>query len=144
MCVCVLSSVVKVIYGDTDSVMVKLGVSTVKEAMEIGREAAEWVSSHFTPPIKLEFEKVQFQSNPFICTLCYLICFSDKEWMTSDEIPSMRQQFLGPQERWSILLAHKFIFITSTGVLPVPADQQEAICRPVFLLQCRHAWKDGL
>lgn len=48
----------QVIYGDTDSVMVKLGVATVTEAMEIGREAAEWVSSHFTPPIKLEFEKV--------------------------------------------------------------------------------------
>uniref|UniRef100_A0AAQ6A4A5 DNA polymerase n=1 Tax=Amphiprion ocellaris TaxID=80972 RepID=A0AAQ6A4A5_AMPOC len=50
----------KVIYGDTDSVMVKLGVATVSEAMEIGREAAEWVSSHFTPPIKLEFEKVYY------------------------------------------------------------------------------------
>ncbi|KAM4704499.1 DNA polymerase delta catalytic subunit [Rhinophrynus dorsalis] len=50
----------KVIYGDTDSVMCKLGVQTVSEAMEIGREAAEWVSSHFTPPIKLEFEKVYF------------------------------------------------------------------------------------
>lgn len=48
----------QVIYGDTDSVMCKLGVKTVTEAMEIGREAAEWVSSHFTPPIKLEFEKV--------------------------------------------------------------------------------------
>uniref|UniRef100_A0A7N6B0L2 DNA polymerase n=1 Tax=Anabas testudineus TaxID=64144 RepID=A0A7N6B0L2_ANATE len=50
----------KVIYGDTDSVMVKLGVATVSEAMEIGKEAAEWVSSHFTPPIKLEFEKVYY------------------------------------------------------------------------------------
>uniref|UniRef100_A0A8C6KEV0 DNA polymerase n=1 Tax=Nothobranchius furzeri TaxID=105023 RepID=A0A8C6KEV0_NOTFU len=50
----------KVIYGDTDSVMVKLGVATVKEAMDIGREAAAWVSSHFTPPIKLEFEKVYY------------------------------------------------------------------------------------
>lgn len=50
----------KVIYGDTDSVMVKLGVATVREAMDIGKEAAEWVSSHFTPPIKLEFEKVTF------------------------------------------------------------------------------------
>uniref|UniRef100_A0A8C5GVQ9 DNA polymerase n=1 Tax=Gouania willdenowi TaxID=441366 RepID=A0A8C5GVQ9_GOUWI len=50
----------KVIYGDTDSVMVKLGVATVKESMEIGREAAEYVSSHFTPPIKLEFEKVYY------------------------------------------------------------------------------------
>ncbi|XP_073427077.1 DNA polymerase delta catalytic subunit [Dendrobates tinctorius] len=50
----------KVIYGDTDSVMCKLGVQTVSEAMEIGREAAAWVSTHFTPPIKLEFEKVYF------------------------------------------------------------------------------------
>lgn len=48
----------KVIYGDTDSVMVKLGVASVREAMDIGKEAAEWVSSHFTKPIKLEFEKV--------------------------------------------------------------------------------------
>ncbi|XP_048846325.1 DNA polymerase delta catalytic subunit [Brienomyrus brachyistius] len=50
----------KVIYGDTDSVMVKLGVSTVQEAMDQGREAAEWVSSHFVAPIKLEFEKVYY------------------------------------------------------------------------------------
>ncbi|XP_046893515.1 DNA polymerase delta catalytic subunit isoform X1 [Hypomesus transpacificus] len=50
----------KVIYGDTDSVMVKLGVPTVRDAMDLGREAAQWVSSHFTPPIKLEFEKVYY------------------------------------------------------------------------------------
>ncbi|XP_063157019.1 DNA polymerase delta catalytic subunit isoform X1 [Candoia aspera] len=50
----------KVIYGDTDSVMCRLGVQSVAEAMEIGREAAAWVSSHFIPPIKLEFEKVYF------------------------------------------------------------------------------------
>uniref|UniRef100_A0A8C2XJA7 DNA polymerase n=1 Tax=Cyclopterus lumpus TaxID=8103 RepID=A0A8C2XJA7_CYCLU len=50
----------KVIYGDTDSVMVKLGVATVREAMDIGTKAAEWISSHFTPPIKLEFEKVYY------------------------------------------------------------------------------------
>lgn len=56
----------KVIYGDTDSVMVKLGVATVREAMDIGKEAAEWVSSHFTPPIKLEFEKVTFLNTWFI------------------------------------------------------------------------------
>lgn len=42
--------------------MVKLGVATVKEAMAIGKEAAEWVSSYFTPPIKLEFEKVAVYS----------------------------------------------------------------------------------
>lgn len=49
-----------VIYGDTDSVMVKFGVPTVAEAMDLGREAAAFVSKKFISPIKLEFEKVYF------------------------------------------------------------------------------------
>lgn len=49
----------KVVYGDTDSVMVNFGVTTVKQAMELGREAAGFISSHFEKPIKLEFEKVK-------------------------------------------------------------------------------------
>lgn len=48
-----------VIYGDTDSVMVKFGVPTVKEAMDLGKEAAEFVTEKFVKPIKLEFEKVR-------------------------------------------------------------------------------------
>jgi DNA polymerase delta subunit 1 len=50
----------KVIYGDTDSVMVRFGVSTVSEAMELGREAAMYVTEHFKKPINLDFEKVYF------------------------------------------------------------------------------------
>ncbi|KAJ9587970.1 hypothetical protein L9F63_018599 [Diploptera punctata] len=50
----------QVIYGDTDSVMVKFGVKTLEEAMELGRSAANFVSDKFPPPIKLEFEKVYF------------------------------------------------------------------------------------
>eukprot|EP00794_Sanderia_malayensis_P008104 gene8104-8972_t len=50
----------KVIYGDTDSVMVRFGFDNVADSMEIGREAAEHVSGHFVKPIKLEFEKVYF------------------------------------------------------------------------------------
>lgn len=49
-----------VIYGDTDSVMVKFGVKSIEDAMELGREAAEYVTSKFMKPIKLEFEKVYF------------------------------------------------------------------------------------
>ena len=49
----------KVIYGDTDSVMVKFGVDTVAESMEIGKKAADYVSQKFIKPIKLEFEKVR-------------------------------------------------------------------------------------
>ena len=48
----------KVIYGDTDSVMVRFGASTVAKSMELGKEAAEHISSQFPHPIKLEFEKV--------------------------------------------------------------------------------------
>lgn len=48
----------QVVYGDTDSVMCRFGVSSVAEAMALGREAADWVSGHFPPPIRLEFEKV--------------------------------------------------------------------------------------
>lgn len=50
----------KVIYGDTDSVMVKFGVSELEEAMKLGQEASEFVSAKFIKPIKLEFEKVYF------------------------------------------------------------------------------------
>lgn len=61
-----------VIYGDTDSVMVKFGCPDLPTAMRLGEhivyitlnvtgaEAAELVSSKFKKPIKLEFEKVYF------------------------------------------------------------------------------------
>jgi DNA polymerase delta subunit 1 len=48
-----------VIYGDTDSVMIKFGVKTVGEAIALGVEAAPKVTKAlFKPPISLEFEKV--------------------------------------------------------------------------------------
>jgi DNA polymerase delta subunit 1 len=50
----------QVIYGDTDSVMVRFGVTELAEAMRLGEEAAQFVSSKFIKPIKLEFEKVYF------------------------------------------------------------------------------------
>ena len=52
-----------VVYGDTDSVMVKFGVPDVASAMALGLEASREVSKLFPPPVKLEFEKVYF---PFL------------------------------------------------------------------------------
>nr|CCC89437.1 putative DNA polymerase delta catalytic subunit [Trypanosoma congolense IL3000] len=56
-----------VVYGDTDSVMIKRvseepmsDKDSLQRAMEFGKEAAEVVSSNFPKPIKLEFEKVYF------------------------------------------------------------------------------------
>lgn len=50
----------QVIYGDTDSVMIKFGVDNLKDAMELGREGAKLVTAIFTRPINLDFEKVYF------------------------------------------------------------------------------------
>ena len=50
----------QVIYGDTDSVMVKFGPPDLAEAMALGEDAAKYVSEKFIKPIKLEFEKVYF------------------------------------------------------------------------------------
>ena len=50
----------QVIYGDTDSVMVKFGEKDIQKTMELGQEAAKYVSEKFIKPIKLEFEKVYF------------------------------------------------------------------------------------
>ncbi|KAL8429124.1 hypothetical protein Efla_003177 [Eimeria flavescens] len=47
-----------VVYGDTDSVMVRFGTDSIAEAMKLGEEAANRISSEFVNPIKLEFEKV--------------------------------------------------------------------------------------
>ena len=50
----------EVVYGDTDSVMVKFGTQSVAEAMRLGAEAAVLVSRQFIAPIRLEFEKIYF------------------------------------------------------------------------------------
>jgi DNA polymerase delta subunit 1 len=50
----------EVIYGDTDSVMIKFGYSDLAKCMELGREAAPFVSQTFVRPIQLEFEKCYY------------------------------------------------------------------------------------
>ena len=47
-----------VVYGDTDSVMIKFGAGkSLQECMKLGEEAAEGISEIFPKPVKLEFEK---------------------------------------------------------------------------------------
>ncbi|KAG2748452.1 hypothetical protein P692DRAFT_201790083 [Suillus brevipes Sb2] len=50
----------EVIYGDTDSVMVKFGPAELEKVMALGAEAADFVTAKFVRPIKLEFEKVYY------------------------------------------------------------------------------------
>jgi DNA polymerase delta subunit 1 len=40
--------------------MVKFGVSSIEEAMALGKEGAAYVTSFFIKPINLEFEKVYY------------------------------------------------------------------------------------
>ncbi|KAL3808513.1 hypothetical protein ACHAXA_008334 [Cyclostephanos tholiformis] len=49
-----------VVYGDTDSVMVKFGTRTVAETFPLAIEAAKKCSDLFPDPIELEFEKVYY------------------------------------------------------------------------------------
>jgi DNA polymerase delta subunit 1 len=54
----------KVIYGDTDSVMVSLGPHfPLTQAFKFGAEAADIISKEFGAPVKMEFEKIYF---PFL------------------------------------------------------------------------------
>jgi len=48
-----------VIYGDTDSVIVKFAVKNIKDAMKPVKK--HYVTFKFIKPIKLDFEKVYFQ-----------------------------------------------------------------------------------
>jgi len=50
----------QVVYGDTDSVMIKFGPESVAETFPLAMEAAEKCSKIFPSPILLEFEKVYF------------------------------------------------------------------------------------
>ena len=54
-----LSEKGRVLYGDTDSVMIQFhGIETVADACVAGREAAALVTASFPSPVRLEFEKV--------------------------------------------------------------------------------------
>ena len=50
----------RVVYGDTDSVMINFRDIELSKAMELGKEAAGYVTSKFVTPIRLEFEKAYF------------------------------------------------------------------------------------
>jgi hypothetical protein len=48
----------RVLYGDTDSVMVHMSELTLPDALEFGRRCAAHVTKYFIPPCSLAFEKV--------------------------------------------------------------------------------------
>lgn len=125
----------KVIYGDTDSVMVRFGASTVAESMVLGKEAAEHISSQFPHPIKLEFEKVGGGRSGGV----------EREGGEEGKGGEI-------EEGWRILRRYICVCKPSltlypshphTGILSLPIDQQEALCG-TLLHSARDLRQDGL
>jgi len=119
-----------VVYGDTDSVMVKFGVKDVPTAMKLGAEAAKEVTKMFPNPVKLEFEKVRppsrippgppFGQPPLRPRVgCRGKCFVPLRSTSAHQTPPTPR----PRSRCA-------------GVLSLPADEQEAV-RGAVLVQAR-------
>ncbi len=95
----------EVVYGDTDSLFIKLPGRTLAEAHELGKTIAAFVSSKCPPPIKLKFEKV------------YLPCFlmSKKRYVgfkyerTTDKEPIFDAKGIETVRRDGCLLVSKVL-----------------------------------
>ena len=88
-----------VVYGDTDSVMVKFGSTDLKEVMELGTEAAAYVSTLFKHPINLEFEKVYY---PYL--LINKKRYAGLFWTKTDKYDKLDQKGLASVRRDSCSL----------------------------------------
>ncbi|KAF5934688.1 hypothetical protein HYC85_025817 [Camellia sinensis] len=89
---------------DTDSVMVQFGVSAVEEAMNLGREAADYISGTFTKPIKLEFEKVYY---PYL--LISKKRYAGLLWMNPDKFDKMDTKGIETVRRDNCLLVKNLV-----------------------------------
>jgi DNA polymerase delta subunit 1 len=92
----------KVLYGDTDSVMVRFGSDdlSMEEAMKLSKEAAEVCSAAFPDPVHLEFEKVY---RPFL--LMAKKRYSGLAWTNPNGSPSIETKGLETVRRdWSDLV----------------------------------------
>jgi len=92
----------EVLYGDTDSVMVRFGSAdlSLEEAIKLSKEAAEVCSAAFPAPVHLEFEKVY---RPYL--LMAKKRYAGLAWTKVDSAPSMETKGLETVRRdWSDLV----------------------------------------
>ncbi|KAL9098479.1 MAG: hypothetical protein Q9163_005869 [Psora crenata] len=94
----------QVIYGDTDSVMVKFGPKELDKAMGLGQDAAAFVSAKFINPIKLEFEKVYF---PYL--LINKKRYAGLYWTNTDKYDKMDSKGIETVRRDNCRLAQNVI-----------------------------------
>lgn len=58
---------------------------------------------------------------------------------------SLKRYWFCSQRSWNTRpLSWWVLIFASTGLLPIPANQQEAIRRPLLFIQCRNTRQDGL
>lgn len=115
-----------VVYGDTDSVMIKFGTKDLPKAMALGEEAAAKVTSVFIKPIKLEFEKVRARARGREGEGAACVAVAGAP-LAHAPPPNPHVPPPGPP----------------AVLLPVSADEQEAV-RGAALDRHRHARQDGL
>ncbi|KAK9843469.1 hypothetical protein WJX81_004288 [Elliptochloris bilobata] len=109
-----------VIYGDTDSVMVHFRVASTERAMELGKEAAEYVSKTFVKPIKLEFEKVY---NPYL--LINKKRYAGLLWTSADKWDKMDAKGIEIVRRDNCLLVRNVV-TTCLEMILIKRDEEGA------------------
>jgi DNA polymerase delta subunit 1 len=93
-----------VVYGDTDSVMVKFGPKNVADAMAIAEKAAKEVSAIFPSPISLEFEKIYY---PFL--LMNKKRYAGLYWTKPDKYDKLDTKGLETVRRDNCLLVRRLV-----------------------------------
>jgi len=111
----------QVVYGDTDSVMVKFGTKTVEETFPLAIDAAEKCSKIFPNPILLEFEKVYF---PYL--LMNKKRYAGLMWTKSDKYDKMDTKGLETVRRDNCALVRDVIQ-TSLDKILIEQDVKGAI-----------------
>eukprot|EP01031_Cornospumella_fuschlensis_P034500 gene34500-41770_t len=111
----------EVVYGDTDSVMIKFGYNTVAECMPLAQQAASEVSAIFPRPIKLEFEKVYW---PYL--LMNKKRYAGLLWTNPDKFDKLDAKGLETVRRDNCLLVRKVVD-TCLKKLLIDRDVQGAV-----------------
>lgn len=119
----------QVIYGDTDSVMVKFGPKELEKAMDLGRDAAAYVSTKFINPIKLEFEKVYF---PYL--LINKKRYAGLYWTTPEKYDKMDSKGIETVRRDNCRLVQNVI---ETSLQKILIDRDVQGAQEYSFLPCR-------
>ena len=111
----------EVVYGDTDSVMIKFGKETVADTMPLAEKAAEEVTKIFPHPVQLEFEKVYW---PYL--LMNKKRYAGLLWTNAEKYDYMDTKGLETVRRDNCLLVRQMIQTCLQKIL-IERDVQGAI-----------------